>query len=96
MGDSTEYAGEGGIRIRPIRSVLVRGAEAGRTADIGGFSAAVGDAGLWVSQLHEQLLCTLKAVEGAVDGAEVGVDRPDSLSIPPVMGGLIIDLRKSV
>jgi len=93
-GESTENAGEGGIRMRPIRSVFGRGAEAGTTG-IGGISE-VGDADLWVSQLHEQLLCSVDAVEGADEGAEVGVDRPESLSDPPVMGGLAIDLRKSV
>jgi len=91
-GESTEHAGEGGIRIRPIRSVFGRGAEVGRIAGVGGISE-VGDTDLWASQLHEQLLWSLDAVEGAVDGAEVGVDRPDS---PPVMDGLVIDLRKSV
>jgi len=81
--------------MRPARSVFGRGAEVGRTAGIGGFSD-VGDTDLWASQLHEQLLCSLDAVEGVVDGADVGVDRPESLSVPPVMGGLAIDLRKSV
>jgi hypothetical protein len=47
----------------------------------------VGD--LWVSQMHEQSLCSLEPVEGA----EVGVVRPDDLS--PVTG-LVIVLRKSV
>jgi hypothetical protein len=46
----------------------------------------VGD--LWLSQLHEQSLCSLEPVEGA----EVGVVLPDDLS--PVMG--LANLRKSV
>lgn len=94
-GESTEYAGEGGIRMRPARSVFGRGADVGSTAGVGGFSD-IGEADLWVSQLHEQLLCSLDAVDGVEEGADVGVDRPDSLSVPPVMGGLAIDLRKSV
>jgi hypothetical protein len=48
--------------------------------------AEVGD--LWLSQLHEQSLCSLEPVEGA----EVGVVLPDDLS--PVIGLAI--LRKSV
>jgi len=97
-GDSTEHAGEGGIRVRVTRSVVGSGADVGWTAGVGGISE-VGDADLWVSQLHEQVLCSVDAVEGAEEGAEVGVDRPDSLlSVPPVKGGLAIDidLRKSV
>jgi len=63
----------------------------------------VGD--LWVSQLHEQVLCSLalEASEGgpedasasdggSVDGADVGVDPPDVFSF--VMG--IMVFRKSV
>jgi len=97
IGDSIEYAGEGGIRRRPARSVFGSGAEVGRITGVGGFST-VGDVDLWVSQLQEQLLCSLDAVEGAVEGADVGVDLPDSLSVPPDKGGLAIDidLRKSV
>jgi len=100
-GDSIEYAGDGGISERPTRSVFGNGADVGATADVGGIAdvggfSSVGDAVLWVSQLHEQVLCSLDAVEGAVEGADVGVDRPDNLSVPPVKGGLAIDLRKSV
>jgi len=100
-GDSTEYAGEGGIRMRATRSILGSGADVGMMVGAGGFSE-VGDADLWASQLHEHVLCSLDAVDGAVEGADVGadvgVDRPDSLSVPPVKGGLAIDidLRKSV
>ena len=43
---------------------------------------------MWLSQLHEQSLCSLEPVEGA----EVGVVLPDDLS--PVMG--LANLRKSV
>lgn len=84
-GDSAaEKAGEGGIRRRP--NLEDDGAEEGKTnvADEG--TAEVGD--LWVSQLHEQSLCSLEPVEGA----DVGVVRPEDLS--PVMGLMV--LRKSV
>lgn len=91
-GESIEYAGDAGIRVRITRSVFGRGADVGATKGVGGLSD-VGDADLWVSQLHEQALFSLDAVEGAIEGADVGVDRPD---VPPVKGGLAIDLRKSV
>ncbi len=77
-------AGDGGILRRP--NLPVDGAEAGKTKwEV--VAAEVGD--LWLSQLHEQSLCTLEPVEGA----EVGVVLPDLLS-PAV--GLCIVLRKSV
>ena len=44
---------------------------------------------LWVSQLHEQSLCSLELVEGA----DVGVVRPDDFS-PAI--GLPMVFRKSV
>lgn len=83
-GDSApEKAGEGGMRSFP--NLDVDGAEVGQTkvAEVG---TVVGD--LCVSQAHEQSLCSLEPVEGA----EVGVVRPEDLS--PVMG--LIVLRKSV
>jgi streptogramin lyase len=63
----------------------VFGAEDGKTK----WLLAVAETGdLWLSQLHEQSLCSLEPVEGA----EVGVVLPDDLS--PVMG--LANLRKSV
>lgn len=83
-GDSAlVYAGDAGIRRRPNRAV--EGAEEGKTKGLG--VVEVGD--LWVSQLHEQSLCSLEPVEGA----EVGVVLPDDLS-PGI--GLPMVLRKSV
>lgn len=82
--------------MRAARSVFDNGAEVGRTADDEVFSSGLSDVGetdLWFSQLHEQELCSLDAVEGAEEGAEVGVDRPDS---PPAVDGLAIDFKKSV
>lgn len=82
-GDSEpEKAGLWGILRRPNRAV--EGAEAGTTK--WGVGAEVGD--LWLSQLHEQSLCSLEPVEGA----DVGVVLPD-LS---VAAGLAMVLRKSV
>jgi hypothetical protein len=84
-GDSPPVkAGDCGIRSRP--NLAVDGAEDGKTKWVF-VVAEVGD--LWLSQLHEQSLCSLEPVEGA----EVGVVLPDDLS--PVIG-LCIVLRKSV
>jgi len=84
-GDSAaEKAGEDGIRRRP--NLEDDGAEDGKTNVAEDGTVEVGD--LWVSQLHEQSLCSLEPVEGA----EVGVVRPEDLS--PVMGLMV--LRKSV
>lgn len=48
--------------------------------------------------MQEQSLCSLAPVEGAedgaVEGAEVGVDLPEDGALSPVIG--LIDLRKSV
>lgn len=99
MGDSLpENMGEGGIRSFPSRAVA--GADEGMAgvAKVGDFD--VGD--LCVSQLQEQLLCSLAPVDGVeladgvepVDGAEVGVFLPDNNLSPAV--GLAIILRKSV
>jgi hypothetical protein len=81
---ATGKAGEGGIRRRP--NLEDDGAEDGKTNVAEDGTAEIGD--LWVSQLHEQSLCSLEPVEGA----EVGVVRPEDLS--PVMGLMV--LRKSV
>jgi len=51
-------------------------------------TAEFGD--LCVSQLHEQLLCSLDVSD---DVAEVGVERPESFS---VTSGLAMLLRKSI
>jgi hypothetical protein len=84
-GDSApEKAGEGGMRRRP--NLEVDGAEDGQTNVAEDGTVEVGD--LCVSQWHEQSLCSLELVEGA----EVGVVRPEDLS--PVMGLMV--LRKSV
>jgi hypothetical protein len=78
-------AGDCGILRRP--NLPVDGAEAGKTKwEV--VAAEVGD--LWLSQLHEQSLCSLEPVEGA----EVGVVLPDDLLSPAV--GLCMVLRKSV
>jgi hypothetical protein len=47
-----------------------------------------------MSQLQEQSLCSLVPVEGAEEGADVGVVRPDDEGLSAVIG--LIDLRKSV
>jgi len=57
-----------------------------------GRGAEAGD--LWVSQLQEQSLCSLVPVEGAEEGADVGVVPPDDEALSVVIG--LIDLRKSV
>lgn len=86
-GDSAaERAGDGGIRSRA--NLAVDGAEDGNANGVGG---TVLDGDLWVSQLHEQSLCSLEPVEGA----EVGVVLPDDLS-PGAGLPLAMDLRKSV
>lgn len=86
IGDSPPVkAGDGGILRRPNRPV--EGAEVGKT-NVAEGRAEVGD--LWVSQLHEQSLCSLEPVEGA----EVGVVRPEDGFSPTV--GLAIVFRKSV
>jgi hypothetical protein len=84
-GDSPPVkAGDCGILSRP--SLAVDGAEAGKTK----WEVVVAEVGdLWLSQLHEQSLCSLEPVEGA----EVGVVLPDDLS-PAI--GLCIVFRKSV
>jgi hypothetical protein len=82
-----ENAGDGGMRSLP--SLPVVGAEEGKTKAEVGMAVVVGD--LCESQLHEQSLCSLVLVEGA----EVGVDRPEEeVLLSPAMG--LIDLRKSV
>jgi hypothetical protein len=63
----SEQAGDGGIRGRFNRAD--EGADVGK-ANGDGRMADAGD--LWVSQLHEQLLCSLEVS----DGAEVGVQPP--------------------
>lgn len=78
-----EKAGDGGIRRHPSRPV--DGADNGKVNWVA--AAEVGD--LWLSQLHEQSLCSLEPVEGA----EVGVVLPDDLSPG---AGLPMVLRKSV
>jgi hypothetical protein len=81
-------AGDCGILRRP--NLPVDGAEAGSAGKTKWevVAAEVGD--LWLSQLHEQSLCSLEPVEGA----EVGVVLPDDLLSPAV--GLCMVLRKSV
>jgi len=85
-GESIEYAGDGGAN----RSVFGSGADFSVPSN-------VGDADLWFSQLHEQVLSAVgggdfeaSADEGSVEegtmeecseGAEVGVVRPDILPV---------------
>jgi hypothetical protein len=66
----------------------VKDVEVGRGVGKGA-TVEVGD--LWVSQLHEQSLCSLELV----DGADVGLALPD-LSLPGPGLAMLILLRKSV